>query len=1699
MTSTSTLVAKQLTAVWTHWQQQAHRKNTDDELQFGLIALGLVSSFSAEQLQELFSGAHGSDDSSGDALALLLPLQPTFEQDSQRFHFTMVVFAELAARALEDTKTAPRVELWQRVIDTLLLPILHHQQFTRVHTVALATLKRVVEAHDATMRAMLAAKVASILVDESWASTETGEQSAKGDTSTSDPSVISSSALCSVLQLLLESDVAVSPTVLGHAKLVCAHSISLFETAPQFLRAVSTQLIPSLLRIAPATAREFTVAAIDAWRAGKYKYSKSVANLMFLLCLLLPSDPELMANSGLQAITAFALANSDALLRKQGMYLLNIAFSHYYALDVSATGDLEVWRRFITASDVIQTHEQLHLIEQVWPHVTQLLESSLVVVKGDSSTPRVPPSRTTANPLSWPVTMSFDWVQSLLLRVFSHENPLVRRTFMTTFMETCLQQLATVGGCESAQVLDVEASFVCSPSFHAFVLEHLLPSFNDPQMYRTSTKEAFQRVTREFLAAYLTFQLANSGVRCRQRSATDKQAAVSLTTSYVAAVYAAIFGPDVNGHSPDALAMMLEVFSNPALQVVVRDRNVVSADDLLDNEALERLRITMEFRVLRSFPQSIRVKIIQALVSALTGGFTDLAAHSLHSIASLLLALPLRLVVGDDGSTYLALHQWLQPEQQRDSTTAGRFIASLSTELSWYLSKQSENASGKALSACHLSRLLLFTSDVELSELGPNVVELRAPLTRLVSASDADSSRLLRLIGRIEEEVAQVVELTASANARFVFTFRPQTFYATAESSVFGARELFRVGLETTTQWLSAVSRDPSSDVSPAATGSSPSAKDEDDSVELLSATALVVTRTAIYAVEHDNDLSAIEALDSVCESLKDVISPESAACVDTSAQTRAIRYLSMVASQAAAVDTMRAFESESMLPLLLAARLNPSTGGACKHYAHSNVAYFVSRWELMHSVLRGSSYVSSKLLTRVFTECLDALPAVGADPCVLGELVHVLSLALAQLAAAVVHAPDRDERLDALFAAVWGEYSECLAKPDVLTRAVVNCLFQPAFLLSDELCRGPDAPLKRWVRRVVAFGEVHRPNVMFHLTCRLVHVWRALPHTALWFVDEIVALLLFKELVLDEREQLVLAPGADADTANLTVAGVAATSGLLAKDKLVRLVVLSFLDAISVDSATLGSSERALLQQIIVQLLELTLSVEWTKQQHMLHSEGFGKKLRCWQALCVLSKHVSSELLGTVNALFWRAFAAPHLPAMRYYLEVFAMRLVLRFPHVTIPHCVVPLLADFNLSPQVSASLLLVAGYALHQRVDAPLATDRALSAVLVRALLPWLHAMHGHTRILVQFLLATVLPRVLNHVDESPAPPPHLTLLSVSVSPPSEKEKEGLSTAFSRPDVDFLEQTMRFLSQNKEAKRMHRRQHQQLAKFQPDVACSLLGVLSSAAVNESLELLPSSDALGFSEQFQLAMNELFAQFQREHALLVDTPSRAVRPPPTTTAVVSPSSIAGDHTATSVHVQRKLDPSQAVRVDESVLLVAMQARGEMVAALNARHQRRQPVILCASLVDKIPNLAGLARTCEIFNAQTLVVPNLRVCDDDAFAAISVTANKWMPIAQVRPDQGELVPALLEWKRQGYTVVALEQTSSSVCLSSYEFPEKIVIVLGKEKEGVPVDVLQVVDVCVEIPQFGLIRSLNVHVSGAILLWEYTQQRLLRGE
>lgn len=108
--------------------------------------------------------------------------------------------------------------------------------------------------------------------------------------------------------------------------------------------------------------------------------------------------------------------------------------------------------------------------------------------------------------------------------------------------------------------------------------------------------------------------------------------------------------------------------------------------------------------------------------------------------------------------------------------------------------------------------------------------------------------------------------------------------------------------------------------------------------------------------------------------------------------------------------------------------------------------------------------------------------------------------------------------------------------------------------------------------------------------------------------------------------------------------------------------------------------------------------------------------------------------------------------------------------------------------------------------------------------------------------------------------------------------------------------------------------------------------------------------------------------------------------------------------------------------------------------------EKTEDFILVATLIDKPANLGGLSRTCEIFGVKQLIVSNGNIYKDKEFRSLSMCSENWLDIIEVK---GVNLPTFLEdIKKDGYTVVAAEQTLESVRLDSYTFPKKTVLVLG---------------------------------------------------
>lgn len=87
-------------------------------------------------------------------------------------------------------------------------------------------------------------------------------------------------------------------------------------------------------------------------------------------------------------------------------------------------------------------------------------------------------------------------------------------------------------------------------------------------------------------------------------------------------------------------------------------------------------------------------------------------------------------------------------------------------------------------------------------------------------------------------------------------------------------------------------------------------------------------------------------------------------------------------------------------------------------------------------------------------------------------------------------------------------------------------------------------------------------------------------------------------------------------------------------------------------------------------------------------------------------------------------------------------------------------------------------------------------------------------------------------------------------------------------------------------------------------------------------------------------------------------------------------------------NVQKKLVPWHAMIPEQDL-------------ASELRQKRQEGLIVVASLIDCLPNLGGLCRTCEGFGVSEYVVGSLKSTEDKQFRSLSVSAEQWIPISEV--------------------------------------------------------------------------------------------------
>ena len=151
----------------------------------------------------------------------------------------------------------------------------------------------------------------------------------------------------------------------------------------------------------------------------------------------------------------------------------------------------------------------------------------------------------------------------------------------------------------------------------------------------------------------------------------------------------------------------------------------------------------------------------------------------------------------------------------------------------------------------------------------------------------------------------------------------------------------------------------------------------------------------------------------------------------------------------------------------------------------------------------------------------------------------------------------------------------------------------------------------------------------------------------------------------------------------------------------------------------------------------------------------------------------------------------------------------------------------------------------------------------------------------------------------------------------------------------------------------------------------------------------------------------------------------------------------------------------------------------------------RHSLVVCAALVENPINLGGLCRTAEGFRLESLVLPDLAVTESWAFRKLAASAHRWQPLTACAPDQ--LIPWIQAQRVAQATVLALTADPQAQPLTCFAFPQRSVLVLGRELTGIPPAVLAHCQEKLTIPQFGQVESLNVQTAAAIAIYEYVRQ------
>ncbi len=161
------------------------------------------------------------------------------------------------------------------------------------------------------------------------------------------------------------------------------------------------------------------------------------------------------------------------------------------------------------------------------------------------------------------------------------------------------------------------------------------------------------------------------------------------------------------------------------------------------------------------------------------------------------------------------------------------------------------------------------------------------------------------------------------------------------------------------------------------------------------------------------------------------------------------------------------------------------------------------------------------------------------------------------------------------------------------------------------------------------------------------------------------------------------------------------------------------------------------------------------------------------------------------------------------------------------------------------------------------------------------------------------------------------------------------------------------------------------------------------------------------------------------------------------------------------------------------------------------REVEKFPIVVVLDNIRSMNNVGAFFRTSDAFRIEKLYLCGFTPCPPHREITRSALGAEQAVTWSHAEHTAQLVNQL---KEEGYRVFAVEQAEESTTLHQFQLKtgnDRIAVVFGNEVSGVDDEVMALVEGSLEIPQFGTKHSLNVAVSGGIVLWQLLVQYLTK--